>query len=269
MKVTAEPPGSIRSVQWDGRSSGAWEEQIDGADAIINLAGESIGGRRWTPAQKGRIIGSRVDATRAIINAIRRAHRKPAVLVSGSAIGFYGDVPEGSVTEEGKQGSGFLAETVERWEREALIAGPLGVRVVTLRTGVVLGRDGGALARMVLPFRLFFGGPIGSGRQWFSWVHRDDAVGAILFTMTNREIAGPVNVTAPEAVTMQRFCSVLGHTLHRPSWAPVPALMMKTLLGEMSGMILTGQRVIPLRLLDSGYEFRFPHLKEALEDIVK
>ena len=262
-------PVGVQTRVWDARSSGEWESEIDGADAVLNLAGESIGGKRWSRDQKERIIGSRVDATRAIVNAVRIAKKKPAVLINGSAIGFYGDVPEGSVTEQSAAGTGFLAETVERWEREAFKAEPLGVRVITLRTGVVLGDDGGALAKMLLPFRLFFGGPIGSGTQWFSWIHRDDVVGAVLFAMTHKDLSGPVNVTAPEPVTMKEFCSALGRALHRPSWAPVPAVMMKFLLGEMSEIILTGQRVIPSRLLENSYRFRFPRLHEALEDVVR
>ncbi|HET6271684.1 MAG TPA: TIGR01777 family oxidoreductase [Bacteroidota bacterium] len=262
-------PVGVQTTVWDARSSGAWESDIDGADAVLNLAGESIGGKRWSRDQKERIIGSRVDATRAIVNAVRIAKKKPAVFINGSAIGFYGDVPEGSVTEQSAAGTGFLAETVGRWEREAFKAAPLGVRVITLRTGVVLGDDGGALAKMLLPFRLFFGGPIGSGTQWFSWIHRDDVVGAALFAMTYKDLSGPVNVTAPEPVTMKEFCSVLGRALHRPSWAPVPAVMMKLLLGEMSEIVLTGQKVIPSRLLENSYRFRFPHLQEALEDVVR
>jgi len=262
-------PVGVQTTVWDARSSGAWESEIDGADAVLNLAGESIGGKRWSRDQKERIVGSRVDATRAIVNAVHIAKKKPAVFINGSAIGFYGDVPEGSVTEQSAAGTGFLAETVERWEREAFKAEPLGVRVITLRTGVVLGDDGGALAKMLLPFRLFFGGPIGSGKQWFSWIHRDDVVGAALFAMTHKDLSGPVNVTAPEPVTMKEFCSVLGRALHRPSWAPVPAVMMKLLLGEMSEIVLTGQKVIPSRLLENSYRFRFPHLQEALEDVVR
>jgi len=262
-------PVGVQTTIWDARSPGEWESDIDGADVVLNFAGEPIGGKRWSRDQKERIIGSRVDATRTIVNAIRTANLKPAVLINGSAIGFYGDVPEGSVTEQNAAGTGFLAEAVEKWECEAFKAEQLGVRVITLRTGVVLGDDGGALAKMLLPFRLFLGGPIGSGKQWFSWIHRDDAVGAVLFAMKYKDLSGPVNVTAPEPVTMKEFCSALGRALHRPSWAPVPEVMMKLLLGEMSEMILTGQRVVPSRLLENSYRFRYPRLREALMDVVR
>jgi len=259
---------SVRYEKWDGKTVGAWGSHVNGAHAIFNLAGESIGAKRWSPEQKRKIIGSRVDAARAIVESIRQARQKPSVLVNASAVGYYGSVEEGDVIESHKRGEGFLAETVEMWEREARAAESLGVRVVLMRNGVVLGRDGGALARMLLPFKLFVGGTIGSGRQWFPWVHLDDVVGVALFALENARLFGPVNVTAPDPVTMKQFCHTLGKAINRPSWAPVPSFVLRLMLGEMSEMILTGQRVVPSALTREGFTFRFPKLETALRDSV-
>jgi len=258
---------SIEIREWDGRTLGDWARAVDGADAVVNLAGEPLDARRWTKRQKERIVASRVEATRAIVQAIDKASMKPAVLVSGSAVGYYGPVEEGEVTEEWKRGRGFLAETCEKWEAEAQMAVRLGVRVATLRTGVVLGDDGGALRKMILPFKLFVGGPLGSGRQWFPWIHRVDVVAAILLAIES--LSGPINLAAPDTVTMREFCTALGKALHRPSWAPVPGFILRAILGEMSEMILTGQKVIPEKLLRHGYTFKFDSLDAALADIVE
>lgn len=270
-------PGGTRQVldpavavdKWDGRTVGSWVSHVDGSDVVINLTGESIGGKRWTSPQKARIIGSRVDATRAIIEAMRRAEKTPSLLLNASAVGYYGHVESGEVSEDHPQGRGFLAETCATWEREARGAESLGARVVITRTGVVLGEGGEALERMVLPFRLFVGGTIGSGRQWFPWVHRDDVVQAMLFLITHSEVTGPVNVAAPDSVTMKQFCAALGRALKRPSWAPVPSVALRLLLGEMSGMVLTGQNVVPRKLLSLGFTFRFPRLDEALNSLLR
>ncbi len=259
---------SVRIVEWDGKGSGDLTALVDGADAVINLAGEPIAAKRWTPRQKKKILASRLDATKAIVAAIAKAERKPSVLVNGSAVGYYGAVEEGEITESRSQGTGFLADTCSQWESEARSAETYGIRVVLLRTGIVLGEDGGALAKMLLPFKLFVGGPIGTGRQWFPWIHRDDVVSIILFTIDHRELSGPVNLAAPESVTMKQFCSALGTAMHRPSWAPVPAFVLKFALGEMSDMLLTGQNVVPSKLQHLGYAFHFPKLARALGTIV-
>lgn len=259
-----------RSVQlrvWDGKTLGAWASDVDGADAVMNFAGESIGAKRWTSTQKGKILNSRVDATRAIIGAIRQAKKKPSVLVNASAVGYYGPVESDEVTENHPCGKGFLADVCMRWEQEARAAEQLRVRVVILRQGVVVDEGGGALDRMALPFKMFVGGPVGSGKQWFPWVHRDDVVNIALFALENQKLAGAVNVAAPESVTMKQFCDALGRAMHRPSWAPVPGIVLKIALGEMSGMLLTGQQVVPSKLLHIGYNFRFPKLDRALTDI--
>ncbi len=269
-------PDSVRSrvdqrvkvEEWDGKTPGAWSSHIDGADAVLNFAGESIAGKRWTSAQKKRIIESRVDATNAIVAAIGKASKKPAVLINASAVGFYGPVESGEVTEEYQRGNTFLSETTDRWEQSARAVQQYGVRLVLLRISVVLGEGGGALEKMLLPFRLFVGGPIGSGQQWFPWVHVDDLVGAVLFAFSNKDVSGPVNVAAPQASTMKEFCAALGKTLHRPSWAPVPRFVLNIALGEMSEMLLTGQRVVPRALERFGYKFKFPQLAPALADIL-
>lgn len=275
--VLTRNPGSTRHVldpaagldRWDGRTVGSWVSHVDGADAVINLAGESLGGKRWTSHQKARIVGSRVDATRAIVEAMRRAEKTPSLLLNASAVGYYGHVESGEVLEDHPHGKGFLAETCAMWEQEASGAESLGARVVVTRTGVVLGEDGEALKRMVMPFRLYFGGTIGSGRQWFPWVHREDVVQAMLYLIGRDDVAGPVNVVAPESVTMKEFCAALGRALNRPSWAPAPSFALRLLLGEMSGMILTGQNVVPAKLLRNGFVFRFPSLNNTLYDVLK
>ena len=260
---------SVQIVSWDGKTLGPWVPSLNGADAVVNLAGEPIAAKRWTPAQKARILSSRMDATGALVAAIAQAKKRPSVLVNASAVGYYGSVESGDVTESHPRGRGFLADTCERWEQEARKAEALGVRVVLLRFGIVLEKDGGALAKMLPPFKFFAGGPLGSGRQWLPWIHREDLIGAVLFVLERARLSGPVNVTAPEPVTMKQFCAALGKSLHRPSWAPVPAFLLRTALGEMSEMLLTGQRVIPQKLETSGYRFRYPRIEEALYSVLQ
>jgi uncharacterized protein len=264
-QVTHYPTVQVR--QWDGKTPGEWVAELDGADAIINLAGEPIAAKRWTTEQKKKILESRVNATRAVVAAIKQAGKKPSVLINGSAVGYYGAVEDRKVTENDKKGAGFLADVVDQWEHEAWAAEVLGVRVALLRIGVVLGEGGGALEKMALQFKMFAGGTVGSGNQWFPWVHRDDIVNMILFALENPGASGPINATAPESVTMRQFCAALGMAMHRPSWAPVPGFVLKIALGEMAGMLLTGQRVVPSKLTSLGYAFRFPKLDGALGDI--
>ncbi len=258
----------LRSVQWDGIIVAEWAREIDGADAVINLAGELIAGKRWSATQKRNILESRINATRAIVSAIRQAKKKPEVLVSASAVGYYGDMKTKNVSEGVIKGKGFLADVCEQWEQAAKPAAGLGVRVVNPRIGVVLGNNGGALPKMLIPFKMGFGGWMGSGEQWFPWIHRDDVVNAILFAIHNNKIDGALNLAAPESVSMKEFCKVLGSVMHRPAWAPVPEFVLKIALGEMSEMLLTGQNVIPKKLVDNGYTFLYPDLKNALSSIV-
>jgi uncharacterized protein (TIGR01777 family) len=259
--------GGLDHVRWDGRSRGEWESCIDGADAVINLAGEPIAGGRWTESRKALIIGSRLDAANAIVGAISRTARKPALLINASAVGYYGDVPEGEVTETHRPGSGFLSETCLRWEDAALEAKKHVARVVLLRTGIVLDANGGALPKLAMPFRFFAGGIVGSGRQWMPWIHRDDVAGIILHALSTDALDGPINVSAPGPLRMNEFCAQLARVLQRPSWLPVPSFALRLLLGEMAGLVLGGQRAIPEKVIASGYRFQFNTLEEALREL--
>jgi uncharacterized protein (TIGR01777 family) len=259
----------IQIEEWDGKTVGHWVDRLESVDGIVNLAGESIGARRWTEARKAVLVTSRVEPTRALVSGIKLLKKRPAVLVNASAVGYYGDVESGDVTESHSAGNDFLASLCKQWEGEAQKAEEFGVRVVRLRFGVVLEKGGGALEKMILPFRFFVGGPLGSGRQWLPWVHRDDVIGAIIFSLQSPNISGPVNVSAPDQVTMREFSQALGRTMHRPSWARVPAFVLRAVLGEMAGTVLTGQRVVPRKLEDARFAFRYRKLDEALRAIVK
>lgn len=260
-------PDGVAFAAWDGETKGEWWASVDGADVVVNLSGGSIAGGRWTPSRKRALTESRIRSTRAIVDAIQGAQRRPAVLANVSAVGYYGDVKEGEVVESHPPGRGFLPELAVRWETEAARAAGPDTRVVMPRLGIVLDSHGGALPMLALPFRLFVGGPLGSGRQWMPWVHMDDVVGAILEVITNPAHEGPVNVAAPGAVRMEEFCGVLGRVVRRPSWLPVPSFVLRGVLGEMAFVVLAGQRVIPRSLLNAGYVFRYPELEGALTAI--
>ncbi len=243
-------------------------DTLSGFDAVVNLAGEPVAPGRWTGERKKRILSSRIDTTRALVQSMQQAEKRPGVLVSASAVGYYGPRNDEYVSEETPPGSGFLADVCVKWEAEALRAEALNVRVVTVRIGAVLGAEGGALPRMILPFKLFLGGPIGSGRQWFSWIHIDDVAGIIRFALENNPVSGPVNATAPTPVTNRDFSSALGRALHRPSCLPVPGFMVRLIFGEMGEMLLTGQRVLPAGALKAGYRFKYADLHDALKAIL-
>jgi uncharacterized protein len=264
--VVSRDPGRVTSsaVSWDRVG-----EVVRGADALVNLAGAPIAGARWTAAQKQRIRESRVTATRALVDAAGAAATPPAVLVSASAVGYYGPRGDEPLDESAPAGEGFLADVCRAWEVEAERAETLGMRVVRLRIGVVLGPGGGALARMQAPFRAFVGGPLGSGRQWMSWIHVDDVAGLILGALGSERYRGPVNATAPRPVTNREFCATLGRTLARPSWLPAPAFALRLAFGEMADMLLTGQRVVPRAAEQSGYRWRYPELLTALRASVR
>jgi uncharacterized protein (TIGR01777 family) len=262
-------PQSIIFIKWDGRNVDDWAKHGDGARAVINLAGEPIGDKRWTKFQKGWILNSRIEATRAIAEAIKQANAKPAVLINGSAVGFYGDVPDGDVDENTPRGKGFLAEVCEQWEAEAAQASKFDIRVAMIRTGIVLEREGGALKRMLGAFKMYTGGTPGSGRQWVPWIHREDAIRAIEFMISNDKLSGPVNLTAPNPVTMAEFAKTIGKIINRPLWVPVPAFVIKTALGEMAEMLLTGQKAVPSKLLKAGFDFHYPDIDDALSAILE
>jgi uncharacterized protein (TIGR01777 family) len=255
-------------IEWtpDG-TAGAWASVVDGADAVVNLAGESIAGGRWTASRKAAIRDSRIRATRSLVTAMQSARKPPAVFLSGSAVGYYGPRDGEPLTEDAPPADDFLASVCRDWETEALRAS-LATRVVLLRTGLVLEKDGGALPQIALPFRLFAGGPVGSGRQYMSWIHRKDWVGLATWALQTETASGPLNFTAPEPVTNAEFSRTLGHALHRPAFMPAPAFAMRIVLGEMAdALLLTGQRVLPAKAQGLGYRFQFATLEPALRDI--
>ena len=245
--------------------TGAWVAAVQAADVVINLAGEGIADKRWSVARKTAILQSRVTATRALAATLRDAVR-PAVFLSGSAIGIYGNGGADTLTEDTTAGTDFLARVCVEWEREATAVSDI-TRVVLLRTGVVLARDGGALPRMALPFRLFAGGAIGSGQQFMSWIHRDDWIAMTMWAI-GAPVSGPMNLTAPAPVTNATFARTLGRVLHRPSVLPVPAFALRLALGELADTaLLSSQRVVPHAALGGGFEFRYPELEGALRAI--
>lgn len=259
---------TVTAVEWNGREAGAWEHCLEGADAVVNLAGAPIADGRWTEARKRWLTESRVLTTRLLTEAMSRRTAKPRSLVNASGIGYYGASDDRVLDEGAARGKGFLADLCLAWEAEALRAAEFGVRVVMLRTGMVLEQDGGALPKMLLPFRLFAGGPILPGSQWVSWIHRHDHIGLIQWILMTPGISGPVNAVAPEAVTMDRFCEALGRVLHRPSWLPVPGFALHVVLGELGTLMTTGQRVNPTKALSGGYSFHYPTLEPALRAVV-
>jgi uncharacterized protein len=261
--------GNLRAEQWDAETVGPWVGVVDGADAIINLTGELIAGKRWTKRQKRLILDSRVNSTRVLVSSIERAPKKPSVFINVSAVGYYGDVPQGDATELSSPGSDFLAGVCSQWEAEAFRAEKSGVRVVTPRLGVILAKDGGALERLAMPFRFFVGGYIGTGKQWFPWVHINDVVNAFLFLLNGSNVAGPVNLAAPQPLTIKEFTRVLGEVMHRPSWTAVPSFVLRLALGEMAEMLLTGQHIIPQKLTNAGFRFEYSTARAALTDIFR
>jgi uncharacterized protein (TIGR01777 family) len=260
--------GSVKVERWDGRTSVGWAPHIADTDAVINLAGASVAGGRWTPQRKDLLLKSRIEPTKALVSAIVKSPQKPMVMINASAVGFYGDVPKFDVTESAPRGSDYLSTLVGAWEHETQPAADAGTRVSLMRFGIVLENDGGALPRMLLPFRWYAGGWFGDGKQWFPWIHRDDAVRAIMEPLENPYLSGPINVAAPQLVTLKEFCATLGKIIDRPSWAPVPAAVLRILLGEMADMLLSGQRIIPQKLLDAKFGFTHPTLEATLRAIL-
>lgn len=240
---------------------------LDGVDVVFHLAGDPIAGGRLTAAKKQRVRDSRVLGTRHIVAAIRDAHVKPRVLVCASAIGVYGSRGDEELTEESARGSGFLADICRDWENEALAASALGVRVVCTRTGIVLAKEGGALASMRPAFQLGLGGPLGSGQQWMSWIHVDDVVGLLLHAADRADVEGPLNVCAPQPARNVDFSRALGRAMRRPAWVRSPAAALRLALGDMADIVMASQRVVPAKALAAGYAFRFGLLEEALANL--
>lgn len=261
---------AVRTVPWDlKRTLAPWAVEIDGADAVINLAGEPIAAHRWSAAQKHRIEESRVLATTRLVDAVTSAAKPPALLLNGSAVGFYGHGGDAVITEETGAGHDFLAGVCRRWEAQAVMASAAQTRVVCLRTGLVLARRGGALPKMLPPFRLGVGGRLGSGRQYWPWIHHQDWLRLVRFILDTPALVGPVNATAPNPVTNEEFTRELGRTLGRPTYFPVPALALRLLMGEMAeALLLSGQRATPAKALAHGFTFTYPTLPLALDSVL-
>lgn len=257
----------VQVIEWDNHSPLSSTAVCQEIDAVINLAGESIGKRRWSDSVKQEILDSRIRTTRSLVTAINNRTLQPKVLINASAVGYYGPHSDDIISENEGPGQDFLAEVCRNWENEAYRVHNDSTRVATVRIGVVLGKQG-ALERMVLPYRFYLGGPLGKGNQWLSWIHLDDLVRIIRFIMEHEEVAGPVNGTAPNPLRMKEFSKVLGEVLRRPSWLPVPDFLLRIALGQMADMLLHGQRALPEKILAAGFEFKFPDLRPALEDIL-
>jgi uncharacterized protein (TIGR01777 family) len=266
-------PVGVRLVGWDAHTPDGWSDEIEGADAIVNFAGFPLPGEgffpgRWTSTRKRLIWDSRVSAGRAVTEAISQARHRPRLLIQASAIGYYGPNPPGEVDEAAQPGEDFLAQVCEAWEGATEGVESLGVRRIIVRTGIVLDPHYGALPRLLLPFQLFAGGPMGSGRQWFSWIHPADEFGALVFLLKQPDARGPVNLVAPNPVTNRELADALGRLLHRPSFVPTPAFALRLAFGEVSTTVLDGQRVRPRALVDLGFAFRFPELEPALANLL-
>ena len=262
--------GLASSVYWDPESGAIDSTALAGIDAVVHLAGESIAARRWSAAQKERILGSRVKGTELLASTLARMSPRPRVMISASAIGYYGDCGDRRLTESSPAGSDFLAGVCREWERATSAASAAGIRVVHLRTGIVLAKAGGALPKMAMPFKLGVGGRIGSGKQYMSWIDLEDEVQVLLHCIQNESLEGPVNSAAPSAVTNAEFTKTLGRALSRPSLFPLPAFVARAMFGDMAdALLLSSQRVEPAKLLDSGYAFRHTNLEETLRRILR
>ena len=260
------PPGT-QAARWDGRTAAGWGHLITADTAIINLAGASIGDGRWTAARKQEILDSRLHSAQAVIEAVTTAAAKPAVVIQSSAVGYYGNRADELLPETAPPGQDFTAEVCIAWEKAAEPLAP-HTRLVTIRTGVVLTTAGGALAKMLTPFKLFAGGSFGSGQQWFPWIHLEDEVGAILHLLHHPTASGPFNLVAPHILRNAEFAKVLGKVLGRPAIMPTPAFALRLALGEMAELLLHGQRTTADKLLATGYQFQFPQAEAALADLV-
>ncbi len=259
-------------VEGDPMRQGDWMEAVADCDAVIHLAGENVFARRWNADFKKLLFGSRILSTQHVVEALRRqpmrADGQAKVLVNASAIGYYGPHGDEELSEDSPPGSDFLALLCIEWEEAARSAGSAGIRAAWVRVGVVLDKEGGALAKLLTPFRLFAGGPVGNGRQWMSWIHYGDLINLFLFAIDNAQVQGPLNGTAPNPVTNREFSKALGRVLHRPSFVWTPQLALRIVLGEVADIVATGQRVLPKRALDLGYSFQYPMLDAALAHIL-
>jgi len=260
-------PSGVEVQPWDARSIAGWGHLVNDTNVIVNLVGENLSAGRWTAARKARIAQSRLEAGRALVEAIEAATHKPCALIQASAAGYYGPRGAEPLTENTPPGDDWLSQLAVEWEAVTRPIEALGVRRAVIRTGVVLAKEGGALPKMALPFRFFVGGPVGSGRQNFPWIHIADVVAAIRFLIDHQDAYGPFNLTAPEALANAEFSRALGRAMRRPAWLPVPGLALHLLFGEMATVLLTGQNAVPTRLQQMGFAFRFPTIDAALSDL--
>lgn len=268
-KSVPRPETGLSYLTWPPETGPELARAVERADAVVNFAGEPIISERWTPLRKEAIVQSRTRAAHHLVQAIAKAAKRPGCLINASAIGYYGDRGNETLDERSLGGIGFLAETCRRWEEEAREAEKFGVRVVLLRIGVVLGEGGGALSKMLPPFRLGLGGPIGSGEQWMSWIHAADLVRLTGWVSSQQSVSGPVNAVAPHPVTMKEFARALGKALRRPAILPVPAFALRLMLGERADLLCAGQKVLPRKAVEAGFAFNFADLGPALDDILK
>ena len=262
-------PNDVKLVQWDGQSAAGWGPLAAGAGAIINLAGEGIADGRWSNERKEAILKSRVDAGKAVLQAIQQATPKPSVLIQSSAVGYYGPRGDEIITETSSPGGDFLARVCFEWEASTAAAAQQGVRRPVIRTGIVFSNAGGAFPQLMLPFRLFAGGPVGSGKQWYPWIHREDEVRAILFLLQHEQANGPFNLSAPSPLTNKELALTIGKVMGRPAIFPAPGFALKTLFGEMATVILDGQRAVPHHLQELGFIFKYPTAEEALRELIR
>lgn len=271
-KLSRKAAKSADEIQWDAENGFSESEQtkLEGFDAVVHLAGETVAEGSWTEEKKRRIRESRVVGTKTLVDALRRTQKPPRIFVSASAEGFYGRRGDEILTEESAKGEGFLAEVCADWETEAKKAEDFGARVVLPRIGVVLSADGGALKEMLMPFKLGVGGTIGSGKQWMSWIALDDLIRIIHFALENENLKGAINATAPNPVINEEFTKTLGKVLYRPTFIPLPAFAVKFIFGEKGEtLLLEGTRVLPKKLEDAGFEFKFPKLEDALKNATR
>jgi uncharacterized protein len=260
-------PQGVHLVAWDAQSPQGWGELADGADAMVNLAGENLSARPWSPAQKRRIRESRMNGGKALVEAVRQANNKPKVLIQSSGVNYYGLCGDEIITEDHPAGSDFLSQVCVDWENSSAEVEKMGVRRAVIRSGIVLDKKEGALPRFLLQYRLFAGGPLGNGRQWLSWIHPEDEIKAIRFLIDHPEAQGAFNLASPNPKTNRDFGRALGRVLHRPALIPVPAFAIRLVFGEMSIVVLKGQRAVPQRLMEMGFQFSHPDLQEAVKDV--
>lgn len=258
------------TAEWDGQTSQGWLELASRSAAIINLAGENIGAGRWTKEKKKRILESRLNAGKAVVEAVKRSSPRPGVIIQASAVGFYGPRQDEELNETSPSGGGYLAGLVRQWEESTREVEDIGVRRVIIRSGLVLGKEGGILPRFMTPFRFFVGGPLGRGKQWLSWIHLQDEIRAIQFLVERHDLRGVFNLTSPGSVRNKEFSRALGQVMRRPWWFPVPAFVLRLFFGKMADeTLLSGQKVLPRALLEAGFAFSFPDLKTALRNVLK